>query len=70
MNRLSTTGRTAIDSTSNLNTSPSLGTVQDVNVATLARPIRARGQVRLAQAGASVLAQANQAPQLALKLLQ
>ena len=50
------------------NLSASLSTVQDVNVATESANL-AREQV-LAQAGAAVLAQANQVPQLALKLLQ
>ena len=66
MNRLSD-AQAAIQSTSQ-NLSAALATVQDVNVATETANL-AREQV-LAQAGASVLAQANQAPQLALKLLQ
>ncbi len=66
MNRLQDASA-AIDSTSQ-NLSAALSTVQDVDVATETANL-AREQV-LAQAGASVLAQANQAPQLALKLLQ
>lgn len=50
------------------NLSSSLATIQDVNVATETAKL-AREQV-LSQAGAAVLAQANQVPQLALKLLQ
>jgi flagellin len=50
------------------NLSSALATVQDVNIASETANL-AREQV-LAQAGASVLAQANQVPQLALKLLQ
>jgi flagellin len=50
------------------NLSASLSTVEDVDVATETANL-AREQV-LAQAGAAVLAQANQVPQLALKLLQ
>jgi flagellin len=57
----------SIDSTST-NLSAALSTIQDVDVASETANL-AREQV-LAQAGASVLAQANQAPQLALKLLQ
>jgi flagellin len=49
------------------NLSSALSTIQDVDVATETANL-AREQV-LAQAGASVLSQANQAPQLALKLL-
>jgi flagellin len=48
--------------------SSSLATIQDVDVASETANL-AREQV-LAQAGAAVLAQANQVPQLALKLLQ
>jgi flagellin len=66
MNRLQNASA-AIDSTSQ-NLSSALATIQDVNVATETANL-SREQV-LAQAGASVLAQANQAPQLALKLLQ
>lgn len=66
MNRLDNASA-AISSTSQ-NLSAALSTIQDVNVATETAKL-AREQV-LAQAGASVLAQANQAPQLALKLLQ
>jgi flagellin len=66
MNRLGNASA-AISSTSQ-NLSAALSTIQDVNVATETANL-AREQV-LAQAGASVLAQANQAPQLALKLLQ
>ena len=50
------------------NLSAALASIQDVDVATETANL-AREQV-LSQAGASVLAQANQAPQLALKLLQ
>lgn len=50
------------------NLSSALATIQDVDVAQETSNL-AREQV-LAQAGASVLSQANQAPQLALKLLQ
>ncbi len=50
------------------NLSAALSTIQDVDVAQETGNL-ARHQV-LAQAGASVLAQANQSPQLALKLLQ
>ncbi len=50
------------------NLGAALSTVQDVDVATETANL-AREQV-LAQAGAAVLAQANQVPQLALKLLQ
>ena len=53
---------------SQTNLSAALGTIQDVDVASETANL-AREQV-LAQAGASVLAQANQSPQLALKLLQ
>jgi flagellin len=66
MNRLSD-AQAAISSTSQ-NLSAALSTIQDVDVASETANL-AREQV-LAQAGASVLAQANQAPQLALKLLQ
>jgi flagellin len=57
----------AISATSQ-NLAAALSNVQDTNIATETAKL-AREQV-LAQAGASVLAQANQAPQLALKLLQ
>ena len=57
---------TAITSTQT-NLSSALSTVQDTDVATETANL-AREQV-LAQAGASVLSQANQVPQLALKLL-
>ena len=57
----------AISSTQT-NLSSALSVIQDVDVAQATSNL-AREQV-LAQAGASVLAQANQAPQLALKLLQ
>jgi flagellin len=57
----------AIQSTQT-NLSAALSRIQDVDVAAETANL-AREQV-LAQAGASVLAQANQAPQLALKLLQ
>jgi flagellin len=50
------------------NLSAALSTIQDVDVASETANL-AREQV-LAQAGASVLSQANQVPQLALKLLQ
>jgi len=50
------------------NLSSALATIQDVDVATATANL-ARQQV-LAQAGAAVLSQANQTPQLALKLLQ
>jgi flagellin len=53
---------------SQTNLSAALGSIQDVDVAAETSSL-AREQV-LAQAGASVLAQANQSPQLALKLLQ
>jgi flagellin len=49
------------------NLSSALGTIEDVDVASATANL-ARQQV-LAQAGASVLSQANQTPQLALKLL-
>jgi flagellin len=55
-------------SSSQTNLSAALGSIQDVDVAAETASL-AREQV-LAQAGASVLAQANQSPQLALKLLQ
>jgi flagellin len=57
----------AINSTQT-NLSSALSVVQDTDVASATADL-AREQV-LAQAGASVLSQANQAPQLALKLLQ
>ncbi|HZU81971.1 MAG TPA: flagellin [Polyangiaceae bacterium] len=66
INRLSD-AQAAIQSSSE-NLSAALATIQDVNVASETANL-AREQV-LAQAGASVLAQANQSPQLALKLLQ
>jgi flagellin len=66
INRL-TDASSQIQSTST-NLSSALSTIQDVDVAQETSNL-AREQV-LAQAGASVLAQANQAPQLALKLLQ
>jgi flagellin len=61
------------DSVSNLqsmstNTSAALSRIQDVDVASETANL-SKEQV-LSQAGAAVLAQANQAPQLALKLLQ
>jgi flagellin len=65
MNRLSDAA-TAIQATQT-NLSSALSTVQDTDVATETANL-AREQV-LAQAGASVLSQANQVPQLALKLL-
>jgi flagellin len=65
MNRLQDAS-TAITTTSN-NLSAALGTIQDVDVASETANL-AREQV-LSQAGAAVLAQANQTPQLALKLL-
>ena len=65
MNRLSDAAQ-AIEST-RTNISAALSTIQDVDVADETSKL-AREQV-LAQAGASVLSQANQAPQLALKLL-
>ncbi|MGD0677187.1 MAG: flagellin [Polyangiaceae bacterium] len=55
-------------SSTQTNLSSALSTIQDVDVASATADL-AREQV-LAQAGASVLSQANQAPQLALKLLQ
>jgi flagellin len=57
----------AIQATST-NLSSALSVIQDTDVASATADL-AREQV-LAQAGASVLSQANQAPQLALKLLQ
>jgi flagellin len=66
MNRL-TDAASQIQSTQT-NLSAALSTIQDVDVAAETANL-AREQV-LAQAGASVLAQANQTPQLALKLLQ
>ncbi len=66
INRL-TDANNAITSTST-NLSSALGAIQDVDVAQETSNL-SRQQV-LAQAGASVLAQANQVPQLALKLLQ
>ena len=66
INRLAV-AQAATDET-HTNLSSALSTVQDVNVAAESANL-AREQV-LAQAGASVLAQANQVPQLALKLLQ
>jgi flagellin len=66
INRLGDAQTALSDTQTNL--SSALSTVQDVNVATETANL-AREQV-LAQAGASVLAQANQVPQLALKLLQ
>jgi flagellin len=66
INRL-TDANNAITSTST-NLSSALGAIQDVDVAQATSDL-SRQQV-LAQAGASVLAQANQVPQLALKLLQ
>jgi flagellin len=65
MNRLQDAS-TAITATQN-NLSAALATIQDVDVASETSNL-ARQQV-LAQAGAAVLAQANQTPQLALKLL-
>jgi flagellin len=65
MNRL-TDAASNIDQTST-NLSSSLANIQDVDVASETANL-AREQV-LAQAGASVLSQANQVPQLALKLL-
>jgi flagellin len=66
INRL-TDANNAITSTST-NLSSALGAIQDVDVAQATSDL-SRQQV-LAQAGASVLAQANQVSQLALKLLQ
>jgi len=66
MNRLTDAANTIQSTQTNL--SAALSTIQDVDVASETANL-AREQV-LAQAGASVLAQANQAPQLALKLLQ
>jgi flagellin len=50
------------------NTSAALSRIQDVDVASETANL-SKEQV-LSQAGVAVLAQANQAPQLALKLLQ
>jgi flagellin len=55
-------------SSTQTNLSAALANVQDTDIAATTADL-AREQV-LAQAGASVLSQANQAPQLALKLLQ
>ncbi|MGA7122584.1 MAG: flagellin [Polyangiaceae bacterium] len=66
MNRL-TYASNQIQSTST-NLASALSNIQDVDVAAESSDL-AREQV-LAQAGASVLSQANQSPQLALKLLQ
>jgi flagellin len=66
MNRLQDAGSAISSMQTNL--SSALSAVEDTNVASETANL-AREQV-LAQAGASVLAQANQAPQLALKLLQ
>jgi flagellin len=66
MNRLTDAASTIQSTETNL--SAALSTIQDVDVASETSNL-AQHQV-LAQAGASVLAQANQAPQLALKLLQ
>jgi flagellin len=66
MNRLQDASTATTQMQNNL--SSALASIQDVNVATETANL-AREQV-LAQAGASVLSQANQAPQLALKLLQ
>lgn len=52
----------------NTNTSAALSRIQDVDVAS--ETAKLSKQQVLSQAGAAVLAQANQAPQLALKLLQ
>ncbi len=65
MNRLSDAAATIESTQTNL--SAALSTIQDVDVASETSQL-AREQV-LAQAGASVLSQANSAPQLALKLL-
>jgi flagellin len=65
MNRLQIAQTSTQDTQTNL--SAALATIQDVNVASETANL-AREQV-LAQAGVSVLAQANQSPQLALKLL-
>jgi flagellin len=66
MNRLQDASAATTSMQNNL--SAALSNIQDVDVATETANL-AREQV-LAQAGASVLSQANQAPQLALKLLQ
>jgi len=66
MNRLQDASNQISSTQTNL--SSALSTIQDVDVASATANL-AREQV-LAQAGASVLSQANQAPQLALKLLQ
>ncbi len=66
MNRLQDAQTATQETQTNL--SSALATIQDVNVAQETANL-AREQV-LAQAGAAVLAQANQSPQLALKLLQ
>jgi flagellin len=66
INRLTDAASTIQSTQTNL--SSALSTIQDVDVASATASL-AREQV-LAQAGASVLAQANQQPQLALKLLQ
>ncbi len=65
MNRLADAASTTQSTETNL--SAALSTIQDTDVAAETAQL-ARQQV-LAQAGASVLSQANQAPQLALKLL-
>jgi flagellin len=66
MNRLQDASSQIASTQTNL--SSALSAIQDVDVASATANL-AREQV-LAQAGASVLSQANQAPQLALKLLQ
>lgn len=66
MNRFQTTVSNLQSMTSN--TSAALSRIQDVDVASETANL-SKEQV-LSQAGAAVLAQANQAPQLALKLLQ
>ncbi len=66
MNRLQDAA--ASDQTQGNDLAGALATIQDVDVAAETANL-ARSQV-LAQAGASVLSQANQIPQLALKLLQ
>jgi len=65
MNRLQDAANNIANTQTNL--SAALATIQDVNVATETANL-AREQV-LAQAGVAVLSQANQSPQLALKLL-
>jgi flagellin len=65
MNRLQDASSNNVSTQTNL--SSALSTIQDVDVASETAML-AREQV-LAQAGASVLSQANQEPQLALKLL-